>query len=109
MKEILNNNVSIEDNETHKNLDELKKFHDLKGEVLSKFLKLDPSFATYRDRIAVFVDKLKKRYPDYEQYELFHHFASKTFEKNYPKFDFPGEDSVFKFFEKLNEELNKNQ
>ncbi|MBI4118825.1 MAG: hypothetical protein HY452_01010 [Parcubacteria group bacterium] len=56
------------------------------------------------DRVLDKAKELRDKYPDYEDYELYHLFIGST-TRDRSKFDFPGEDSVRKFvdaeFEKL--------
>ena len=47
-------------------------------------------------------DGLKEKYPDYQDYWMFHVLAgsgSEAFTKKPTKFDFPGEDSIVLFIE----------
>lgn len=54
-----------------------------------------------------FYDKLREKYPDYENYEMYHFGASTP--RDCVKFDFPGEDSVVKFIEDKYREQQENQ
>ncbi len=51
-----------------------------------------------------FVDNLKKKYPDYEHYRLYHLFIGSTPWEDCPKFDFPGDDSIEKLINSLEAE-----
>ena len=61
------------------------------------------------DRIAVdmFASELRKKYPDYYHYKLFHELSwggIQPAEKS-EKVDFPGEDSILTFFQNLYKEM----
>lgn len=53
--------------------------------------------------VAAFADRLKKKYPDYDSYQLFHvlSLSSQLEGVAFAHFDFPGEDSVQRFIEML--------
>jgi len=52
------------------------------------------------DRILVFHDELKVKYPDARQYLMFHLISGSTFLGFNGKFDFPPDDSVEHFIER---------
>lgn len=61
-------------------------------------------------KTAVFGNSLRERYKDCQDYRLFHVIASSgvpTPDYIYPKFDFPGDDSVEKFIESLEAEYGE--
>lgn len=49
------------------------------------------------DHIIEFHDRLKKRYPDFPDYKLYHLVSMSTTKKEPSYFDFPGEDSIEAF------------
>ena len=53
------------------------------------------------EKIIEFAEKIKNKYPDYQDYMLYHLLIGSIPKSKLPKFDFPGEDSVEKFIESL--------
>ena len=53
--------------------------------------------------VAAFADRLKKKYPDYNSYQLFHvlSLSSQLEGVAFAHFDFPGDDSVQGFIERM--------
>lgn len=58
----------------------------------------------FHQRQIKFVDNLKKEYPDYEEYRLYHLLIGSTPWQECSKFDFPGEDSIEKLINSLEAE-----
>ena len=52
----------------------------------------------FHDKLVNKARNLQAKYPDYEDYELYHLLIGSTVYDR-PEFDFPGEDSVQKFIE----------
>lgn len=73
------------------NLEELKEKRSVFYDDLEKYAKL-----------CEFADQLKKKYPDYQDYQLYHFLICSTFDHEPSKVDFPGEDSVEKFINSFN-------
>lgn len=46
------------------------------------------------NRMVEFVDGLKEKYPNYQDFELYHFIAGSGMKRNPVDFDFPGEDSI---------------
>lgn len=57
------------------------------------------------ERLYKYGELLRSKYSNVEDYRLFHIMAGGTPPPECPKFDFPGEDSVVSFFEKLDKEF----
>ncbi len=60
--------------------------------------------------INVWADKIRKNYPDYNKYEIFHVLAFSSLSSefaHYTQEDFPGDDSVKKFLQYLEAKYNK--
>ncbi len=53
------------------------------------------------DKVADFGQKLREKYKNYDQYELYHILSGSTLIKAPDNFDFPGEDSVELFIRSL--------
>lgn len=53
------------------------------------------------NRICDITDKLEDKYPDAEEYRLYHVLAGSSPRGDCPKFDFPGDDSIVKTVEDL--------
>jgi hypothetical protein len=49
------------------------------------------------NKVLAFHDRLKARYPDYPEYELYHLISFSTLKAPLTKYDFPGEDSIETF------------
>jgi hypothetical protein len=59
--------------------------------------------------IGKYVNILREKYPDYEDFRLYHALVGSGVGKECSKFDFPGDDSISVFLEKaLNGLENKN-
>lgn len=71
----------------------------VKNETL-KLIERDDGPEIYHE-ITHFADGLRKRHPDWEQYELYHALISSTPHGPCEKHDFPGDDSVMKFIQEL--------
>jgi len=56
----------------------------------------------FHERILKKIAELQKRYPDYDEYQSYH-LAIGSSEKR-EKLDFPGEDSIFEWLKKMNNE-----
>lgn len=54
-----------------------------------------------QDKIVDKANFLKDKYPDYNDYRLYHLMIGSTPEKVLPFFDFPGEDSIMNFLRTL--------
>lgn len=53
------------------------------------------------EKLVEFAGKLRERYSDCGEYELYHFLSGSTPLHDLPKMDFPGEDSVEKFINSL--------
>jgi hypothetical protein len=55
------------------------------------------------EKVVTFTDKLKKKYPDFVSYRLYHMLVLSTPKLGvaFTHFDFPGEDSIQNFIEQL--------
>lgn len=77
---------------------EAKEFQEKKVDILRtkifNFLHSKKDLDEFLQRQIEFVDNLKKKYPDYEKYRLYHLFVGSTPWEDCPKFDFLGEDSI---------------
>lgn len=62
-----------------------------------------------QQRIIEFARALQAKYPDYFNYRLYHAFIGGTSPEVCTNFDFPGEDSVELFVQKLVEEFGKRE
>ena len=51
-------------------------------------------------------EDIRSKYPDYQDYRLYHLAAGSTPKSECPKFDFPGEDSIELFLEEAESKLN---
>ncbi len=96
----MNENESFGFENLQKNKKELVDFYDIRGDVLILFHQLNRN-EDYRIEQKIFLDSIKKKHPDYENYELYYRTAGLKVPEKCSKFDFPGEDSVLKFYEKL--------
>ena len=73
----------------------IKRLKDKRGEAYKKDM-----FGTH-EKIIEFTERIKDKYPDYRDYELYHLLIGSTPGGKLPKFDFPGENSIEKFIESL--------
>ena len=61
---------------------------------------------SFHDRVFGKAKELRDKYPDYEDYKLYHLLIGSTvYDRS--KFDFPGEDSIIKFLEDKISDLTK--
>jgi len=60
----------------------------------------------FQDRIIDFIEQIRKTHPDHEEYMMYHVLAGSTPQGECPKFDFPGEDSVETFINRLHQEYS---
>lgn len=74
-----------------------KEAEELKG-LRSKFYR----DTTLYNQLVEFSQGLRSKYPDAEDYELFHFLICSTLQRPCSKYDFEGNDSVVKFLEKEN-------
>lgn len=58
-------------------------------------------FAKAQDKIVGFTEKLKEKYPDYQDYSFYHLMIGSTPKGECSKKDFPGEDSIEKLINSL--------
>ncbi|KND52131.1 MAG: hypothetical protein AB198_02395 [Parcubacteria bacterium C7867-003] len=70
--------------------------------IMAEIAERKSAFYRDLDRYEVlveFANKLKEKYPDHLDYELFHFLVGSTIRPETPPkyFDFPGEDSIEKF------------
>jgi hypothetical protein len=56
-----------------------------------------------------FAQKLRKRYPHFEKYRLYHLLAGSSAFKNCIEFDFPDEDSIEKFIIKESQKSDEEK
>jgi len=74
----------------------------LKDKLL-KFVNIEDFdlFSKIQERIVDFADRLRKKYPDFQDYSFYHLLAGSTLRGECPKKDFPGDDSVERFINLL--------
>ena len=55
-----------------------------------------PQAMAAMEKVAMFADRLKARYPDYSSYRLYHvlAFSGQAPDAAFTRFDFPGDDSI---------------
>ncbi len=53
------------------------------------------------EKLYEFAEKLKAKHEDYKDYRLYHFLIGSTPDRELPKIDFPGEDSIEKFIDSL--------
>ncbi|MCF7835581.1 MAG: hypothetical protein K9M15_00440 [Candidatus Marinimicrobia bacterium] len=81
------------------------KIADVKKELKKVYEKAD--MLEVHEKVVAYSDEIAGKYPDYRDYELYHALiGSGVPEGACSKFDFPGEDSVERFVEKLVEEYS---
>lgn len=76
-------------------------------EMIIKEVELQKNFIMNQNKaeakkvIDEFMETIKKSYSDYDKYRLFHVLEGTPINENCTEFDFPGEDSVTKFINKI--------
>jgi hypothetical protein len=69
------------------------------------FLELN----SFSGALVDFINHLRKKYPDYQKYRLYHLIASSTLFEECPYFDFPDDDSIEKFLHDKYQELPRHR
>jgi len=90
-----------------KNIFENKPENNSKEEIIKKKLgelvnaEDFDVFTKAQDKIVGFTEKLREKYPDYQNYGFYHLMIGSTPRGECAKKDFPGEDSIEKFIDSL--------